>query len=233
MNIKVLEIGTGGWPRPFKDYVIACDKESNYAPSGSPILEEFVDLTKVDRYVGIELNGDWLAEARLRISMLPMEMQQKISLLQADGRRLPFSDRTFDVVFFEDVFSAPTPGTTPVSVPYPRAICISEKTKRLIFKKALRLLKPGGIAVICICQTPCYSVGIFDWISNSLIETGAVRMIRMHGELSRGTDNWHLYHIALQKCGGTRLEETQHTPYTLDQKKYIDWVEYQDLISCF
>ncbi|QQG45531.1 MAG: class I SAM-dependent methyltransferase [Candidatus Sungiibacteriota bacterium] len=229
----ILDIGCGANPWPIvRSFCLS--NPDKYAPVITPIIDEYVDLSSENRFICLDKNADSIQRAIERLKQLTeigsTPKSVCINFVLGDGRKLCLPNQSVDIVIISGVFSAPPPGTTPRSEPYPQEICISELTKWEITKEAFRVLKNRGVLIVIIQLTPCYALSIMERIEKELIAEGRLKLIKQCGRLIN-SDDWHLYHAAFQKNPQTPLGTAEIIPWTPAQEKYIkdyasSWVMY-------
>lgn len=188
-------------------------------------MDAYADVRSGDRFLCLDSNPECIEGAILNVKASKKEFgiagPPPIEFAVADGRKLPLADGSADAVILQDVLSAPTPGTTPRSEPYPLDICISSRTKWRMIEEALRVLKNGGVLVIGIAQTPCYAKRIMTRIQKELVTEKKVTLVKQCGTFVPDSDDWHLYHAVFQKEPGPVVTSARITPWTPAQKRYI------------
>lgn len=230
----ILEVGCGAWPLSLGRSTILTNP-TKYEPRITPLMDEYADLESGDRFICIDKSDDSIKKAQARLEELAKNNHaidaSRVTLRQGDGRNLKFKNKSVDVVAFSDVFSAPYPGATPASEPYPAERCISDRAKRVMIQEAMRVLKDAGVLLVCIHLTPCYARDTMEWIEEKLVKTGKLQLMKQCGEFVGRSDDWYLYHAAFQKMPAPVIRLSEMVPWTERQKEYIreyawSWMMY-------
>lgn len=230
----IVEVGSGCQPWVHIQSQCRAHPKDN-VPCRTAIMDAYADVRSGDRFLCLDSNPECI-----KMGIENMRGSKKefgivgpppIEFVVADGRKLSLADGSADAVILQDVLSAPTPGTTPRSEPYPLDVCISSRTKWRMIEEALRVLKDGGALVIGIEQTPCYAKRIMARIQKELVAEKKVTLVRQCGTFVPNSDNWHLYHAVFQKEPGPAVTSAEITPWTPAQKRYIkryaaSWLRY-------
>ncbi|MDO8466885.1 MAG: class I SAM-dependent methyltransferase [bacterium] len=216
----VVDIGCGARP-VFVDIEQEARSKERLIYS-TPLSRDFLAIKEGDRYIGIDRHKESIASCKKSIKEKKWSWfdTSKISFKAGDARSLRIATGSADVVLLSDILSAPIPGTTPVSEPYPDETCITEGAKWAMIKEALRILRDDGHLVIQICQTPLYAEEVMSRIQRDLLEKKRIKLVRQCGEFVKDSDNWNLYQAAFQKASGPFKGTPEVIPWTEAQKKF-------------
>lgn len=219
----VVEVGCGSSPLPITR-LFCLSAPEKYEPIVTPLVDEYANLMSDDCFVCLDKDPSKIKEAKRYLEEViqeyPSVKASRVTLMVGDGTKLNLIDESVDVVIFSDVFSAPHPGATPASQPYPIKVCISDKAKWKMITEALRVLKKNGTLFICIHQTPCYAFSTMNAIKDKLIKKRKLQLLRQCGQFVGRSDNWQLYHIAFRK-GWRDNNLPEIIPWTEKQRNYI------------
>jgi len=140
----------------------------------TPLGQEHGHLGSSDHYVCVERHADQIKRARefeqkLRRTQ-PSRLLGTIEFDHTDIFDCTYPAHSFDVVICADIISAPSPHTFEHDAgrTYERGcygfLTLSKSEKQRILAEGFRLLKPTGILIVTVIQTPHYAYALIPWL---------------------------------------------------------------------
>jgi len=170
---KILDVGCGIAPWLMREEKIGdyswlikkriCDNRHGFLP-----YEKHVGVSKDQFYFCVDIEASAIQEAQKDVEALTKEYTNSLIdgvmiFGKIDGRNLPFSNDSFDVVIFSDVISSPY-------------VC-REHIKEIL-REMVRVMKPDARLIVTAYQTPEVS-----WHNRGYLET--MQELRLESEYQK------------------------------------------------